>query len=195
MTETQAKKSYPKWLPAALDYGPLIVFFLGFKFVGVFAGTAIFMAAIIAAVIISLWKIGRVAPMTWLSAFLVVGFGGLTIWLHDERFIQLKPTIIYGLLATILFIGLIRGKPMIKYVLEHAIEGVTDRGWMILSRNWALFFVAMALFNEALRATVSFDTWLTVKVWGLTLLSMAFGAANVPMLMRHGLSMEDAPKA
>ncbi len=192
MSDTAATKTYPKWLPATLDYAPLLIFFLGFKFLGVFAGTAIFMVAIILAIIIGLWKVGRVAPMTWLSAFLIMGFGGLTLWLHDERFIQIKPTAIYGLLSAILFIGLLRGKPMIKYVLEHAMEGVSDRGWMIFSRNWAMFFAAMAIVNEILRANVSFSTWLTVKIWGLSAASMIFSFANLPMLMRHGLGKSDS---
>jgi intracellular septation protein len=185
MSDTAPSKTYPKWLPAALDYAPLLIFFLGFKFLGVFAGTGVFMVAIIIAIIIGLWKVGRVAPMTWLSAFLIMGFGGLTLWLHDERFIQIKPTAIYGLLSAILFIGLLRGKAMIKYVLEHAMEGVSDRGWMIFSRNWAIFF------NEILRANVSFSTWLTVKIWGLSAASLIFSFANLPMLMRHGLGQEE----
>jgi intracellular septation protein len=195
MTDADAKKPYPGWLPMALDYGPLILFFAVFKFVGIFAGTAAFMVAILAAVIISRWKIGRISPMMWLSAVLVVGFGGLTLWLRDERFIQIKPTAVYALLSALLFIGLLRGKPLLKYVLEHGFQGLTEQGWLLLSRNWAWFFAFMALLNEAMRATLSFDTWLTLKVWALIPLSMLFGIANVPMLMKHGLGEEEEAKA
>jgi intracellular septation protein len=184
----------PGWLPAALDYAPLIIFFAGYKLVGVMGGTALFMAAIAVAVVISKWKLGRISPMMWISAVLVLVFGGLTLYLHDPKFIQIKPTIIYGILSAMLFIGLIRGKPLLRYVLEHGYDGLSERGWTILSRNWAWFFLGMAVLNEALRAFLDFDTWLTVKVWGITVMTILFAGANVPMLMRHGLGEEtDAP--
>lgn len=193
MTDT-AKKA-PGWLPAALDYGPLVIFFVGYKLLGILAGTALFMAAIASAVVVSKWKLGRISPMMWLSAILVLVFGGLTLYLHDPRFIQIKPTIIYTILSLLLFGGLIRGRPLLKYVLEHGYDGLSDKGWLLLSRNWAWFFAAMAVLNEVLRASLTFDTWLTLKVWGITLLSIAFAAANVPMLMRHGLGDEQEPEA
>lgn len=183
-----APRPSPGWLPAALDYGPLLIFFLAYKVSGIFTGTAAFMAAIAIAMIVSRIRLGRISPMMWLSSILVIAFGGLTLWLHDPKFIQIKPTIIYALLAGLLFIGLARGKPLLKYVLEHGYDGLSDRGWFKLSRNWAWFFLVMAVLNEILRATLSFDGWLTVKVWGVTLLSSAFAAANIPMLMRHGLA-------
>jgi len=188
---TTAPEATPKQhgtLGLALDYGPLLIFFLVYKMSGVFVGTAAFMVAIAAAVLIAKVKLGRVSPMLWLSAILVIGFGGLTIYFHDPKFIQFKPTLIYALFAAILFGGLIFGRPMLKYLLEAAYDGLDDAGWRKLSRNWACFFVAMAVLNEVLRAYVSFDEWLTIKTWGVTLLSVAFGAANIPMLMRHGMS-------
>jgi len=178
-------------LQLALDYGPLLVFFLAYRFTDVFAGTLAFMAAIIVAVIISKWRLGRVSPMLWLSAVLVVGFGALTIYLHDERWIQIKPTVIYGLLSALLFAGALTGRPLLKYLLEAAYEGLSDRGWLLLSRNWAWWFAAMAVANEVMRATLSFDVWLSAKLWGVTAATLLFGAANVPMLMRHGLSLGD----
>lgn len=176
----------------AIDYGPLIAFFLAYKLQGVIVGTAVFMVAIAAAVLVSRIKLGRVSPMLWLSAVLVIGFGSLTIWYHDPRFIQVKVTLIYGLFTVILGGGLIAGRPMMKYLLQAAFEGLDDAGWLKLSRNWALFFFAMAVLNEVLRAKLSFDTWLTIKTWGITVASVLFGAANVPMLMRHGLGREQA---
>ncbi|MBA3897886.1 MAG: septation protein IspZ [Sphingomonadaceae bacterium] len=182
---------HPGWT-FAVDYGPLLIFFLVYKFAGVFAGTAAFMLAIAVAVLVSRAKLGRVSPMLWLSAILVVGFGGLTLWFHDPRFIQRKPTIIYVMLSALLFAGLAMRRPLLKYVLEAGFDGLSERGWMILSRNWALFFAALAVLNEVLVRTVSFDTWLTVKVWGVTALSFLFALAQAPVLMRHGLG-EDAP--
>lgn len=184
----------------ALDFGPLLIFFLTYKGAGWFWGsgnpvtammvsTGAFMAAIVIAVIISKVKLGRVSPMLWLSAMLILFFGGLTIYFHDQRFIQIKPTIIYAFFAAMLFAGLMRGKPLLKYLLQAAYDGLTDEGWRKLSRNWAFFFVAMAVANEAMRRSMSFDAWLAVKVWGVTIVSLLFAAANVPMLLRHGLSL------
>ena len=181
------KTTAPGWLPAALDYGPLVLFFLGYKFLGVLGGTAIFMVAITTAVVVSKWALGRISPMMWISATLVLVFGGLTLYLHDPKFIQIKPTIIYTLLSAMLFGGLFRDRALLKYVLEHGYDGLSDKGWLLLSRNWAWFFAAMAVINEILRASVNFDAWLTIKVWGVTILTVLFAAANVPMLMRHGL--------
>lgn len=179
------------WLPMALDYGPLILFFVAYKYAGIIAGTGVFMVAIVAAIVISKWKIGHVTPMMWLSAILVVGFGGLTIYLNDQRFIQIKPTVIYVMLGLLLIGGLARGKSLLKFVIGPAFTGLDERGWYLLSRNWALFFLALAAMNEGLRALTSFDTWLTVKVWGVPLLSILFVAANMPMLLRHGLGGDE----
>src|SRR5690554_2834980 len=192
---TVEPKKENKGLGFALDFGPLLIFFLVYKFVGIIPGTAAFMAAILVAVIISKWKIGKISPMLWLSAVLVMGFGTLTIYFNDPSFIQIKPTIIYTGFAVILGVGLLRGKAMLKYLLQAAYEGLSDEGWLKLSRNWAIFFVFMAILNEAMRMTMSFDLWLTLKVWGVTILSFIFAIANVPMLMRHGLDIGQNEKA
>ncbi|HKT78485.1 MAG TPA: septation protein IspZ [Sphingobium sp.] len=189
-------------LSLALDFGPLLVFFLTYKGAGwlwgannpitaMTFGTAAFMAAIVLAVIISKIKLGRISPMLWLSALLILFFGGLTIYFHDQRFIQLKPTIIYSFFAIMLFGGLVRGKALLKYLLQAAYDGLTEEGWRKLSRNWGFFFAAMAIANEAMRRSMSFDSWLAVKVWGVTIVSVLFAAANIPMLMRHGLMLGD----
>lgn len=191
MTPAPAPKPHSGW-SLAIDYLPLFAFFAAYKLKGVFVGTGVFMAAIVVAVIVSKVKLGRVTPMLWLSALLVLGFGGLTIWFYDPRFIQLKVTLIYALFTAILAGGLIAGKPMLKYLLQAAFEGLDEAGWMKLSRNWACFFFVMAVLNEVLRARLDFGAWLTIKTWGLTIASMAFGAANIPMLMRHGLGAEQA---
>jgi intracellular septation protein len=199
VTEAASSAKKNTQLSYALDYGPLLVFFLAYKFGGSDAdptqgpliGTAVFMVAIAISVVVSKWKLGRVAPMLWLSAVLVIGFGALTLWFRDPKFIQLKPTLIYLFFAALLIGGVLRGKAMLKYVLEAAYEGLTDEGWRKLSLNWGLFFLALAAANEAMRASLSFDTWLTLKVWGVTVLTFVFAMANIPMLMRHGLSLGD----
>jgi intracellular septation protein len=124
-------------------------------------------------------------------ADLVVGFGGLTIWFNDAKFIQIKPTIIYVILSGLLFGGLFLKKPLMKYVFEAGYDGLSERGWMMLSRNWAWFFGALAVINEIVRAQFTFDDWLSIKVWGVTIVSFLFAAANIPMLMREGLGRED----
>jgi intracellular septation protein len=177
------------WLPMALDFGPLLVFFVATKFIGMFAGTAAFMAAIAIAVIASKWRLGKVSPMLWLSAILVLFFGALTLYFHDPAFIQLKPTIIYSFFALMLIGGWMRGKPLLRYLLQSAYDGLTEAGWLKLSRNWGLFFAALAVANELMRAALDFDTWLLIKVWGVTILSMVFAMANLPMLMKHGLNL------
>lgn len=193
-TETADTKSAPGWFGPALDFGPLLAFFLAYKFLGIFIGTAVFMVSIAAAVLLSKLKLGRVSPMLWLSAILVVGFGGLTIYFHDPKFIQLKPTIIYTLLAALLFGGLLAGRPLLKVVLEHGYKDLNDTGWLKLTRNWAWFFVAMAIANEAMRAYFSFDQWLAVKVWGVTIATLVFALANIPMLMKNGMALDNVEK-
>ncbi|WOE76536.1 inner membrane-spanning protein YciB [Alterisphingorhabdus coralli] len=200
-----AKKA-PGWLSLAIDFGPLLIFFLTYRYfapaddapntvTGTIAAitysTGAFMAAVLVALGISQWKTGKISPMLWLSTILILGFGALTIYFQDETFIQVKPTIIYASLAAILFIGLWRGKALLKYLLHAAFEGLSDEGWRKLSRNWALFFTFLAVLNEVMRASLNFETWLTLKVWGVTALSFVFTFTQLPMLMRHGLSVED----
>jgi len=199
------------WLNFAIDFGPLLVFFLTYKFTsggtsafaattGAIKGTVAFMAAIIVAMAVSKWKLGKISPMLWLSGVLVIGFGALTIWFHDERFIVMKPTIIYGAFAVLLLGGWWFGKPMLKYLLQSALEGVTERGWLLLSRNWGLFFGALGIANHIMylmiqRGDFSFDTWLTVKVWGITALSFIFTLTQLPVMMKNGLALPEDPAA
>ena len=197
--DEKSAKASAGWLGFATDFGPLLLFFLAYRFsdpklnplTATLTGTAVFMAATLAAMGVSWWRHGRVSAMLWLSAILVLGFGALTLYFRDPAFIQHKPTIIYLLFAGVLAAGLWRGEALLKRLLAAAYDGLSDEGWRLLSRNWSFFFVAMAVFNEALVASVSFDTWLTIKVWGVTAVSLAFGLANLPMMMRHGLSVAD----
>ncbi len=189
----------PAWLPFAIDFGPLLVFFLTYRFTrgegaigvvtGAITGTAAFMLAICIALFLSHSLLKKISPMLWLSAILVLGFGALTIYFHNAAFIQIKPTIIYASLAALLLIGWWRGRPLLKYLLQAAYDGLSDTGWMLLSRNWGLFFAALAILNEIMRATLSFDAWLTAKVWGVTALSFAFVLSQMPLMLRHGLDV------
>jgi intracellular septation protein len=179
-----------------LDYGPLLVFFVAYKMAGSglqgsMVATLAFMVAVIVSIVLGLAIMKRVSPMVWVSTILILGFGAITLYLHDPKFIQMKPTVIYVGFAVLLGAGLLRGRPLLKWLFGPVFPGLTHEGWMKLSRNWALFFAALAIVNEVMRAYLSFDTWLTLKVWGVTALSLAFAVANMPMLLRHGLDPED----
>ena len=181
----------PPGLRFALDFGPLLVFFL----VNAFApgddvdqavwATGAFMAATAVAMAVSYWKTRRVTTMQVVTAVIVAVFGGLTIFLHDETFIQIKPTAVYLLFAAVLFTGLFTGRPLLKMVLESGFPPLTDRGWHLLTRNWALFFLALAALNEVMRAVLTFDQWVQFKVWGLTVLGFLFAMSQFPTLQKH----------
>jgi intracellular septation protein len=200
MSDVKNTAAPPKWLPPMLDFGPLLLFFItnwwfaskANPTAGPLAGTTVFMVAIIAALIISKWKLGKISPMMWMSAILVTGFGALTLWFQDPEFIKLKPTAIYLLFAAVLFTGLFRGKAFLQYLLEYAFEGVDHAGWMKLSRNWALFFIVMAGLNEILRRNFDTDTWLTVKTFGVTIIFFLFNMSQIPMLVKHGLNLGES---
>jgi intracellular septation protein len=191
VTAEGSRKHATGWLSLLVEYGPLLIFFIAYKTSGILVGTGAFMVAISVSLLVQWFVLPKVSPMTWLSAVLVIGFGGLTLYFDDPRYIQLKPTLIYSAFAIILFGGLLFGKSLLQYILGPTFEGLDSEGWLKLSRNWAIFFAAMAILNEAMRAYLTFDTWLTVKVWGVTILSLIFGMANMPMLMRHGFSVTD----
>ena len=205
MTE-QANKPKSGWLNILVDYGPLLVFLGVYKFyqppedstfgeiAAVIYGTIAFMIAAVAALVFSKFKFGRVSPMLLLSTALIVGFGGLTIWLQDEKFIQFKPTAIYLLFGVALIIGWLRGKALLQVLLEAAFEGLTEEGWLKLSRNWAIFFFFLAGLNEVLRATLSFEDWLWAKFWVFMPLSFLFTFSQIPMLLKNGLSLDEGEK-
>jgi len=183
-----------------LDYGPLLVFFVAYKLAGSglqgsLVATFAFMVAVIASIAVGLAVLKRVSPMVWVSTILILGFGAITLYLRDPKFIQMKPTAIYVGFAILLGAGLLRGKPLLKWLFGPAFPGLTHEGWMKLSRNWALFFAALAIANELMRAYLSFDTWLTLKVWGVSAVSLVFAIANMPMLLRHGLDPEKKSEA
>jgi len=186
------KREISPGLRLALDLGPLLIFFAAFYFTGknVFLATGMFMAATAFAMIVSVMKTGKVSAMLLFSGVMVLGFGGLTIWLHDESFIKVKPTLYYLMVAGILFFGLWTRKPTLKLVLGHAYPGLSERGWTLLSRNWAIFFLVLAASNELIWRTMSTEFWLGYKLWGALPATILFALANLPMLNRHGLNLD-----
>ena len=185
----------------ALDYGPLLVFF-AVNFLGhgpaigrIVMATIAFMVAMVVALVVS-WIVTRhVSPMLLISGVLVIVFGGLTVWFHDERFIKMKPTFVYSIFAAVLAFGLATGRPLLQSLLETAYPGLDAVGWRMLTRNWAIFFVCMAVLNEAVWRSTTTDFWVGFKLWGAIPLTLAFAVGNVPMLLNHGLNAggDDVP--
>jgi intracellular septation protein len=125
----------------------------------------------------------------------VILLGGLTIWLQNETFIKMKPTVYYVLVASLLGFGLATGRPLLQRVLGGTYPGLDERGWVKLTRNWALFFAFMAVLNELVWRNSSTSFWVGFKLWGALPLTFLFAALNIPMLLRHGLMREDAAPA
>ncbi|MDQ0836613.1 septation protein A [Sphingomonas faeni] len=194
---TPTKPPLSPGLRMAVDYGPLAIFFAvnfltpGLPIVRVVAATTAFIIATVAAMIVSKVKTGHISPMLWLSGALIVVFGGLTIYFHDQRFIQMKPTIIYAMFAAILTFGLVTGRPLLQSLLGTAYPGLSADGWRKLTRNWAVFFVFMAVLNEAVWRNTTWDFWVGFKLWGAIPLTLLFAFANIPMLLKHGLQTGD----
>ena len=181
-----------------IDVGPLIIFFVT-NFLApvpgplkIFVATGAFMIAMVAAMLFSALRYGRISPLLLFSGFMVVILGGLTIWLHNETFIKVKPTIYYALVSGLLAFGLMTGRPLLKAVLGSAYPGLDEDGWRLLTRNWAWFFAFMAVLNESVWRNTTTDFWIGFKLWGAIPLTFLFAAANVPMLIRHGLTKDEA---
>jgi intracellular septation protein len=179
-----------------IDLGPLLVFFLvNFlapvpNMLKIFYATGAFMAAMIVAMMISYLRYRHISPLLWFSGIMVVILGGLTIWLHNDVFIKMKPTVYYVFIASLLGFGLATGRNLLKMVLGAAYPGLSERGWQLLTRNWAIFFLVMAVVNEAVWRNTSTSFWIGFKLWGFLPATFLFAIANVPMLMKHGMQLE-----
>jgi intracellular septation protein len=175
-----------------IDFGPLLLFLAVNAWKGIFAATGAFMVAMIAAMLVSQIRYRRISPLLWFSGLMVVVMGGLTLYLHDQTFIKMKPTLYYALVAALLALGLATGRPILKSVLGGTYPGLDEAGWAKLTRNWAIFFACMAVVNEAVWRNSTTNFWIGFKLWGALPATVLFALANVPMLMRHGLTREDA---
>ncbi len=183
-------------LKLLIDLGPLVVYLAAWWLTkDVVRATAIFMGATFVAIAASWIRTRRISPMLLFSGVMGAVFVGLTVWLHDATFIKMKPTVYYLMVAGILGFGLYTDRPTLKLVLGQAYPGLTDLGWTKLTRNWAIFFVAMAVANELVWRSTSMEFWLGYKLWGALPATILFAIANVPMLMRHGLNSETAEDA
>jgi intracellular septation protein len=175
----------PRWLRPAVDYGPLAAFFLTYVLYGLMAATAVVVVASLLA-LLAAWAIERRVPLIpLLTAGVVAVFGGLTLWLQDETFIKMKPTIVQALFAAILLGGLLFRRPLLKPLLGTMMPPMSDRAWGGFTLRYALFFVAMALLNELVWRTQSTDFWVSFKVFGLPVLTVLFIASQMPFISRH----------
>ena len=183
-----------------IDLGPLIVIFAVNFFAPVpetfriFYATGAFMIAMIVAMLVSQLKYRHISPLLWFSGIMVVVLGGITLWLHDDTFIKIKPTIYYTIVAALLLFGMYTGRNLLKLVLGAAYPGLSERGWFLLTRNWAIFFIVMAVVNEAVWRTTDTNFWVGFKLWFFLPATFVFALANVPMLMRHGMQLEGPPE-
>jgi len=195
------RKEVPPLLKLALELGPLLVFFFAnargeslierFPVLGqigepIFLATALFMVATVIALAIS-WSMTRTLPMMPLiSGIVVLVFGALTLWLHNDTFIKMKPTIVNTLFGAILLGGLLFGKSLLGYVFDSAFK-LDAEGWRKLTFRWGLFFIFLAIANEPVWRNFSSDAWVSFKVWGIMPITIVFTLSQMPLIQKHTL--------
>ncbi|MDF1633222.1 septation protein A [Mycoplana sp. MJR14] len=206
--ETLEDAGKPKVSPALkllLELGPLVVFFfanskgewLAGKFPAltelggpIFIATGLFMAATATALIVS-WALTRTLPMMPLvSGIVVFVFGALTLYLQNDAFIKMKPTIVNTLFGAILLGGLAFGKPLLGYVFNAAFR-LTEEGWRRLTLRWGLFFLVLAILNEVVWRSFSTDFWVAFKVWGTMPITILFTLAQMPLIMKYSVEQPE----
>jgi len=190
-------------LKLALELGPVILYFLAYRYFqdrpvvlggteygGIVVATAVFVPLMLLSLGIS-WVLTRHLPrMAVFTAIVVVLFGGLTVWLNDETFTKMRPTVVYGLFAAILAIGLwVQGRSYIQYLMGQMMP-MEERGWQIFTRNWVIFFVFMSVFNEFVWRVLGDDAWIWLDTFGQMILTFGFIATQIPVLKAHAIEDE-----
>ncbi|NIY98854.1 MAG: septation protein IspZ [Rhodobacteraceae bacterium] len=194
-----AAKQINPFLKSALEIGPILVFFAaylllkdrtftlgGTEYQGFILVTAGFIPLMLACTA-ALWKLtGHLSPMQIVTSVLIVVFGGLSVWLNDDRFFKMKPTLIYLLFGTALGIGLLRGESYLRTVMEGVMP-LKREGWMILTRRVTALFFGLALLNEVIWRTMSTESWVYFKTFGLTAAVFAFFMTQGKLFKRYGI--------
>jgi len=181
-----AKKQLNPILKLVLDIGPLVLFFAANSKFGIFAATGAFMAAVLIALTVSYAMTRHIAIMPVVTAVIVLVFGGLTLFLHDDLFIKLKPTIIYVLFGGTLLAGLALDKPFLSILFDQMFH-LSEEGWRKLTWRWALFFFALAIANEIVWRTQTTDFWVSFKLFGVVPLTFLFGALQMPLINKYSV--------
>lgn len=189
MSEVSKTRQSPL-LKLALDLGPLILFFAAFKFGGIYVATAVFMAASIASLALGYAKTRKISPMPLLTAIIVLVFGGLTLYLKNDTFIKMKPTVLYAIFGAILLGGLAFNRLFIKAVFAQAFE-LDEAGWRKLTWRWGFFAFALAALNEIVWRNFSTDIWVDFKVWAIIPLIMLFALSQTPLVAKHQIEEAD----
>ena len=182
----------PQLRRTILDFGPLLLFFSAFKLAGLYAATATVMVAAVVAVGVGYWLDRKIHPVPLATAVIVLVFGGLTLYLNDDRFIKMKPTMIYALFGATLLGGLYFKRPLIKFILGAAVT-LNEAAWRNLSWRFGLFFFAMALLNELIWRNFSSELWVDYHVFGAIALTVLFSMSQVPFMLRHQIETETPP--
>jgi intracellular septation protein len=182
----------PQLIKLGLELGPLVVFFIVNSRADIFAATAWFMGAMAISLLASWLILKKIAVMPLITGVVVLVFGGLTLWLQDETFIKMKPTITNGLFAAVLLGGLLFGQSLLKYVFGDVYK-LKPEGWLILTMRWGIFFFALAIINEILWRNFSTDVWVAFKVWGIMPLTVIFSMFQLPVLTKYAPSAEPEP--
>ena len=167
-----------------LELGPLALFFAVYSRLGIFAATGILMATVLVTLGVSYAMLKRIPIMPLVTAVIVLIFGSLTLILHDETLIKIKPTALYILFGAALFVGLWLKKPLLKILFDGALH-VTEEGWRKLTWRWAFFFLALAALNEIVWRTQSTDLWVKFKTFGFLPLTLLFALAQAPLIMKY----------
>ena len=187
VTQTSApppRKALNPTVKFVLELGPLALFFAAYSKLGIFAATGVLMACVVVSLGVSYAMLRRIPVMPLVTAVIVLIFGSLTLFFHDEALIKIKPTALYLLFAAALFAGLWLNKPLLKILFDGALH-VTEEGWLKLTWRWAFFFVALAVLNEIVWRTQSTDLWVKFKTFGLLPLTLIFALAQAPLIMRY----------
>ena len=167
-----------------IDIGPLAVFFIFYSRSDLKSAIIPFMIATIIAVLFSYIMEKKIPIMPTVGAFIILIFGGLTIYFDNEVFFKMKPTIINLLFALILYGGVIVKKPLLKFLLGAAIK-LEDEGWKILTQRWISFFIALAILNEIVWRTQSTDIWVNFKVFGILPITFIFTMTQFPLIKKY----------